>query len=53
MTSEVLAEICHEANRVYCSSLGDDTQTLWGVAPEWQKESNMKDVLGMWIEDGD
>lgn len=39
-----IAEICHEANRVYCSSLGDDTQTLWEVAPDWQKESVVEGV---------
>jgi hypothetical protein len=39
-----IAEICHEANRIYCESLGDCTQTLWEVAPEWQKKSAVEGV---------
>lgn len=36
---EYCAEICHEANRVYCRSLGDFSQVPWAEAPEWQRES--------------
>jgi hypothetical protein len=29
----------HEANRAYCTSVGDDSQPSWAEAPEWQKDS--------------
>lgn len=34
-----IAEICHEANRAFCRTLGDNSQLPWNQAPEWQKES--------------
>jgi hypothetical protein len=34
-----IARICHEANRGYCASLGDQSQVPWEEAPQWQKES--------------
>lgn len=34
-----IARACHEANRAYCQSLGDDSQAPWDDAPEWQKLS--------------
>lgn len=37
-TSDV-ARVCHEANRAYCKTLGDDSQLAWKDAPEWQRES--------------
>lgn len=36
---EAVARACHEANRIYCRSLGDDSQLPWDEAPEWAKES--------------
>ena len=39
-----IARICHEANRAYCESLGDLTQTTWDNAPDWQKESAINGV---------
>lgn len=36
---EHAARIAHEANRVYCASIGDDSQVPWDEAPEWQRES--------------
>ena len=39
-----IAEICHEANRVYCRSIGDNSQPRWENAPEWQKESAINGV---------
>ena len=44
MTSEQLACICHEANRAYCLSLGDDSQPLWDGAPAWQRQSAINGV---------
>lgn len=39
-----LAAICHEANRQYCASVGDDSQFPWAEAPDWQKESAVAGV---------
>ena len=39
-----LAELCHEANRQYCQSIGDDSQPLWKDAPDWQKDSAINGV---------
>jgi hypothetical protein len=36
---EQIAQICHEANRAYCETIGDDSQPSWGDAPPWQRES--------------
>lgn len=33
------ARVCHEVNRAYCASLGDDSQPAWEDAPEWQRSS--------------
>lgn len=38
-TIERVARACHEANRVYCRSLGDDSQLPWEDAPEWARDS--------------
>lgn len=40
----LIAEAVHEANRLYCLSLGDTSQPLWGHAPAWQRESAVKGV---------
>ncbi len=31
-----IAQICHEANKVYCEFLGDYSQKSWEEASEWQ-----------------
>lgn len=38
------ARAAHEANRVLCLSLGDNSQPVWADAPEWQKSSAIKGV---------
>ena len=38
------AYAAHEANRVLCLALGDDSQPKWADAPEWQKTSAVKGV---------
>lgn len=43
-TRERIAEICHNANRAYCASLGNYSQPLWADAPEWQKASAQNGV---------
>lgn len=45
MRVEEIAELCHEVNRAYCLSLGDDSQPAWKDAPEWQQESAINGVL--------
>lgn len=45
MTITDIARACHEANRQYCLSIGDDSQVAWEDAPEWQKESATNGVL--------
>lgn len=39
MNAEQIAQVCHEANRAYCSLLGDNSQPPWRDAPEWQQTS--------------
>lgn len=34
-----IAKVCHEANRAYCETIGDNSQPKWEDAPEWQKRS--------------
>lgn len=34
-----VARICHEVNRAYCHSIGDDSQPTWEDAPLWQRAS--------------
>lgn len=42
---EHIAEHCHEINRLYCLSHGDDSQPVWADAPEWQRESACNGVI--------
>jgi hypothetical protein len=39
MNIEQIAKICHETNRIYCETIGDDSQRPWDRASEWQRES--------------
>jgi hypothetical protein len=39
-----IAQICHERNRQYCLSLGDESQPSWPDAPQWQKDSAINGV---------
>jgi len=41
---ERIARICHEANRAYCESIGDQTQEPWETAQRWQKDSAIEGV---------
>lgn len=36
---DYVAARAHEANRLYCQAIGDNSQPDWADAPEWQKES--------------
>jgi hypothetical protein len=39
-----IARICHEANRALCQAFGDNSQSKWDDAPEWQRESALSGV---------
>lgn len=41
---EQVARVCHEANRAYCQTIGDDSQPTWDQAPQWQKDSAINGV---------
>jgi RyR domain-containing protein len=44
MENKAIAIICHEANRAYCATLGDNSQPAWEDAPEWQRQSALNGV---------
>jgi hypothetical protein len=44
MKAITIAIICHAANRVYCESIGDNSQPRWRDAPKWQRDSAIKGV---------
>ena len=41
---EQVAKICHEVNRAFCQTIGDDSQPTWENAPQWQKDSAINGV---------
>jgi len=41
------AAAAHEANRVYCQSIGDNSQPQWDFAPDWQRSSAINGVQGV------
>ena len=41
---EAIAKVCHEANRAYCQTIGDNSQPVWEEAPEWQRKSAIEGV---------
>lgn len=44
MKVEDIARVCHEANRAYCTALGDTSQVPWEAAPDWQVASAIEGV---------
>ena len=44
MTPTDIARVCHETNRAYCQTLGDNSQPTWEEAPEWQRTSVINGV---------
>lgn len=42
---EHIASECHEANRVYCISIGDTSHKSWAEAPDWQKSTVRTGVI--------
>lgn len=39
-----IAKVCHEANRSFCQTIGDDSQKSWAEAEEWQRISAIHGV---------
>lgn len=51
LTSELQEQIaitCHETNRIYCGTIGDNSQPWWTDAPDWQKQSARNGVSHHW-----
>lgn len=45
MTIESIARICHQANKALCESQGDNSQSDWEDAPQWQRDSAIAGVV--------
>ncbi len=41
---ETIAMFAHEANRIYCATIGDHSQPVWAEAPDWQRNSAINGV---------
>lgn len=41
---EQCARICHEVNKTYCESIGDNSQKSWNSTLVWQRNSAMNGV---------
>ena len=39
-----IARICHETNKAYCETIGDNSQKSWEQAETWQKDSAIEGV---------
>lgn len=44
LTEEQIANVAHQVNKAYCSSIGDNSQPEWELAPEWQRDSAINGV---------
>lgn len=44
MLVQQIAQVCHEANREYCRTIGDYSQKPWTEAEQWQRDSAIKGV---------
>lgn len=42
--AEIIAQVCHEANRAWCEVNGDQSQKTWDEAEAWQRDSAIKGV---------
>lgn len=49
MNIEHIAQIVHEAHRIYCISIGDTSQSHWEDCPQWQRDSAVAGVR-FWID---
>ena len=44
LDNEQIARVCHETNRAFCETIGDNTQKPWHEAEQWQRESAIRGV---------
>ena len=44
MDNQLIAKVCHDANRALCTTHGDLSQVPWEEAPEWQRQSAIHGV---------
>jgi hypothetical protein len=44
MEVTAIARVAHEANRAYCQSIGDLSQSSWEDSPQWQRDSGVAGV---------
>ena len=44
LDNEQIARVCHETNRAFCETIGDNTQKPWAEAERWQRESAIQGV---------
>ncbi len=44
LIADDIARVAHEANRAYCTAIGDSSQVPWADAPEWQRQSAINGV---------
>ena len=44
ITKQLIAKLCHEANKSICEASGDHTQKAWGDAEQWQRDSAIAGV---------
>ena len=49
---EAAAKAVHDANRVFCVAIGDNSQVPWEWAEAWQKESAINGIKGVINGDG-
>lgn len=43
--AEIIAMMCHAANKEWCEIHGDTSQPNWLDAPDWQRESAINGVM--------
>lgn len=39
-----IAKICHQTNKAYCQTIGENSQKDWDNAPDWQRQSAINGV---------
>lgn len=44
MKTIAIAMMCHAINAAYCQAMGDDSQSAWDDAPDWQRQSAIAGV---------
>lgn len=41
---ETIAKVCHESNRAFCETHGDNSQKSWEESEQWQRDSSISQV---------